>query len=82
MKRPEGKKWEPKEPPERPTEGDLKDLRAWVKQRRQWWDMSVKVAWQSVVDEAYWDAADWDKFTAACILYDPPEPTPGAPNVL
>jgi hypothetical protein len=32
------------------------------------------------VPTVYRNIANWDKFTAACILYDPPEPTPNNPN--
>jgi hypothetical protein len=39
----------------------------------QSWRTSVRVAWESVVPRAYREAFDWDGFTAACILYDPPE---------
>lgn len=62
----------PKDHPKRPK-GDLKELRAWAEHRRQSWDMSVRIAWQSVVSNRYWEAANWDEFITACVLYDPPE---------
>ena len=69
----------PKGHPTRP-EGSLKELRAWVKRKRQAWDTAVRVAWELAVPTVYRNIANWDKFTAACILYDPPEPTPNNPN--
>lgn len=39
----------------------------------QSWMSSVRSVWELVVPLAYREAANWDDFTVACILYDPPE---------
>ncbi|PLS82385.1 MAG: hypothetical protein CYG60_24555 [Actinobacteria bacterium] len=42
-------------------------------QRLESWRSAIRAAWEPAVRRRYWSAADWNKFTAACVLYDPPE---------
>ena len=41
--------------------------------RLQSWRSSIKIAWEAAVPRRYWRASDWNNFTAACVLYDPPD---------
>ena len=51
----------------------LKKLRAWLRERRKEWNTCVRAVWESVIPRNYREAADCDRFTAACMLYDPPD---------
>lgn len=42
-------------------------------QRLESWRSTIRAAWEPAVPRRYWSAVDWDRFTAACVLYDPPE---------